>query len=689
MMKTNKNHMTFRFAALLLLLSLLASVFCFTLPAVAAPDEETEETSGEETEAETEYPYMHDLEYLTDWEGGDLIVRVEWETEEPIVIFVSPDYEEFNPREEKEGTQVSRSGKALYYLISDAAEGKWMIRHDDLSNKTIKVMVTGSDEMFAVENLTARADGDRCRFSFDLIADEDFSFTYEIYLGTDVGGIGTLIGEASAYTNTTVENYFDLDAFGTYDRYVLYVRAYYYNGTVDIWDDAYSAPFSYQNGSQPRTDTNGLLLEIHPDSCAAIFRWEPESRYSYLPAFFAKTVREEGKPASYADEADYFEEITDTDVTSFRYSYGTAEAIRAEFSERGYYDSGYSVPISAEVDLTSLPKIVFEERDTTNRRTVSFTPEGFPDRTLLTVSDGTGTTTVFPENGTTVEVEIPEGETTVSVRFAVEEGIEVVYEKTIFRDTIPPLIYMAEDYSDVTTENETYIITGTVTDAVTFTIGGTTVTPAADGKFSFEAKLSEGRNVLDAVASDVLGNSALYTVVITRLGGSPVIEDIVDDALGNPPRTLTAMLNGAAGVGKYAVGIASLTIALILGILFTVSAAQEKKGKKTDICLILHRILAVPGVVGLGTAAYQFIQWRRFNAFNTEVGFVDIVNSSVERAYGLLRTEQTYKKAFLICAIATAAILALIALVMFVIRPLLKKRSGAGSGDENPGTTEQ
>lgn len=580
-MKTNMNKTTFRIASLLLLLlAVLASLFCLALPSVAVPDEETEETSDEETEAETEYPYMRELEYLTDWEGGDMIVRVEWETEEPIVIFVSPDYEEFNPREEKEGTQVSRSGKALYYLISDAAEGRWMIRHDDLTNKTIKVMVTGSDEMFAVENLTARADGDRCRFSFDLIADEDFSFTYEIYLGTDVGGIGTLIGEASAYTNTTVENYFDLDAFGTFDRYVLYVRAYYYNGEVDIWDDAYSAPFSYQNGSQARTDTEGLVLEIHPDSCAAIFRWEPEYRYSYLPAFFAKTVREEGKPASYADEADYFEEITDTDVTSFRYSYGTAEAIRAEFSEKGYYDSFYSVPASAEVDLTNLPKIVFEEKEATNRKTFTFMPDGFPDRTLLTVSNGEGTTTVFSENGTAVEVEIPEGETTVSVRFTIGEGIEVVYEKTVVRDTIPPLIYMAEDYSDVRTENETYIITGTVTGAAAFTIGGKTVTPAADGKFSFEAKLTEGRNVLDAIASDTLGNSALYTVIITRLGGSSVIGDVADSTFGNPPRTLTAMLNGATGIGKYAVGISSLAISMILGILFTVSAAKEKKAKR-------------------------------------------------------------------------------------------------------------
>lgn len=620
------------------------------------------------SEAKTEGP----LEFGELEEQQDITIVIEWDNEEPKVFFTSPSGNVYNVRNAYENTSLEEGDNALYFTIRNAEPGLWFITYDSGSNDYFSAYLQEEVGCFYISEVYANMrKNDICEVTFTTVSNENRYYHYEVYLTADQFTEGELVSNGSGYTNETVKVSFDMSSHGSYDKYLAYVKVFYTEDEIDVFDNMVSAPFSYENNNVAETKTKNLRLEIRPDEYTVTVFWSPEYNMTYLPAFFAKKIRENSNVSSYADDADYYEEITDTNTDSLSFIYNLADEIKVYFSEKRNYNP-FSNPRIFTVDLNSLPVITFEDGDVTNHSTYRIHYSGFTSRTLLTISNGAGTATVFAEGEGDFEAEIPEYTSTLTVSYSPENDVTVIYEKEITRDTTPPALYMSEDYSGIRTDKESFTITGTVRDCYSLTVGGQEVTPDASGNFSYSIPLSIGTNEIDIIASDVSGNSTLCKISIIRTtSGSLYIEEKTssDDTTCRSV-AIPSILRKLSGKMQLIIGGAALLTAAAIAVISTI---MLRKNQKSNVIKALHRLLAVFLVVSLIITGYFIYAWRTYYNFNTDVSFTEIIKEDADEAYSLLKEETQYKNYTIISSIVSGGLVALIAVLMFAVKPLIGK----------------
>ena len=618
-----------------------------------------------------------------------LVISIEWENEEdpPYVVFEAPDGTLYNPAEEREGTIVSSGFTTIYYCIEDAPAGDWYVIYDKKSNERIYIYPIKDSPVFAITDLTVSdISTDSCKVSFSVPYDEDRSFNYKIYLSASDSERGQEIGSSWAYTNQPVEYTIDMKSHQTYDSYRVYVYAYFNAGGVDIYDGVYSDPFSYINKDQAEVNTP-VSLGIMPDDLTVTINYEPEWNYYYLAAVFVKSIPEGGTEAVWTEEPYFFEESHDNSHKSFTFSYGDAEEIRVEFSEKYMSRGVYSTPKVWNIDLTGIPKITFEDSETTNKDTIRVDYEGFDTQTkgIVTVTgyngsdidkEEPGTTDVSLKDSGSFLVEIPEDNSLVSLEFNYAEDIAVRYEKEIFRDITAPRIYMSEDYSDVTATGDTYIVSGTVTGAENLTIGSEQVAVDAGGSFVHEISLSDGENVIPVVASDAAGNSAQYTIKITKKGAASAATDNTgdksSDSTDDSGKSLPGKIKDLLGpVADYLAGILALVIALVI---ILIAVFTWKKGNETPAGTAVFRLLSVLTVISFISTAVVSVIYFVLRKRNNSFAFAEKAVSSVSDAYVLLEREKTLMHASIIGA-CIFGILAIATATVGIIRHVKSKKA--------------
>ncbi len=618
-----------------------------------------------------------------------LVISIEWENEDdpPYVVFEAPDGTLYNPAEEREGTMVSSGFTTIYYCIEEAPAGDWYVIYDKKSNEKIYIDPVKNSSVFAITDLTVSdIDTDSCKVSFTIPYDEDRSFNYKIYLTASDSERGQEIGSAWARTNQPVEYTVDMKSHQTYDSYRVYVYAYFNTDGVDIFDAVYSEPFSYINKDQAEVHTP-VSLGIMPDDLTVTINYEPEWNYHYLAAVFVKSVPEGGTEAVWDEEPYFFEESDNNSHKSFTFSYGDAEEIRVEFSEKYMSRGVYSTPKTWTIDLKQIPKVSFENIEATNKDSIEVDYEGFTAQTkgIVTVAGANGSDIDKEEPGTAAVslkdsgsflVEIPEDNSLVSLEFNYAEDIAVRYEKEIFRDITAPRIYMSEDYSDVTATEDTYIVSGTVTGAESLTIGAEQVTVDAGGSFVYEIKLSAGENVIPVVASDAAGNSARYTIKITKKDVASAETDNTgdksSDSSDDSSKSLPDKIKDLLGpVADYIAGILAFVIALVI---ILIAVFTWKKGNETPAGTAAFRLLAVLTVISFISTAVVSVIYFVLKKRNNSFAFAEKAVSSVSDAYVLLEREKTLMHASIIGA-CIFGILAIATVTVGIIRHVKSKKA--------------
>ena len=108
-----------------------------------------------------------------------------------------------------------------------------------------------------------------------------------------------------------------------------------------------------------------------------------------------------------------------------------------------------------------------------------------------------------------------DGEHTVHVQVRNTLGIVGEASDSILLDTTPPLITF-ETKEGVRTDRSSYKVKGHVEPGATLVFADGLVPVEADGSFVVEVPLVVGSNLIDLVATDDLGNSAMGAVTIER-----------------------------------------------------------------------------------------------------------------------------------------------------------------------------
>ena len=104
-------------------------------------------------------------------------------------------------------------------------------------------------------------------------------------------------------------------------------------------------------------------------------------------------------------------------------------------------------------------------------------------------------------------------------------GLSTTVTRIVIRDTRAPTLTIAGPQNGLLTQAGSVTISGTVADStpLTLTVNGTAVTPDASGHWSLVVGLSQGGNVLIALATDAAGNTTNSSVSVTRDSQAPVI----------------------------------------------------------------------------------------------------------------------------------------------------------------------
>jgi hypothetical protein len=94
----------------------------------------------------------------------------------------------------------------------------------------------------------------------------------------------------------------------------------------------------------------------------------------------------------------------------------------------------------------------------------------------------------------------------------------------VMPDTTPPVISLTNPIDDTITDVPTITVSGTTEFGVHLVVNGIVVDVASDGTFEFLLALSEGENIITAIAADASDNSATDTVTVTYVNPTPILE---------------------------------------------------------------------------------------------------------------------------------------------------------------------
>lgn len=563
-------------------------------------------------------------------EPHDIAVSIEWENDQPDVYLVAPDGTKYLPDEEREDTDITKGTGYIYYYIEMAQAGQWNIVYDKKNNESLDIEVSDINPLLSIEDLTVSNITEKdatVTFSAEF-GEQRTYYKYEIYItaDSDPASRGEKVYNGGAYTGNQVSHTINLSKYSTSSNFRVFVYAYVAINGVDISDSLYSDTFSYVNPKMKELSTP-VSLVIEPDATTVYVNWEPAYNTTYMPAFFSYSDSQ-----SIPSEPDYFIEINGRNTSTYEYNYGLAEGIKVNFSEK---PSGgvYCTPKEFIVSIKNLPSVTFEENtDSTNKESILMNYEGFMSKTSATVDINGEEDAVTFDGAGSLRVVLNEGENTISVSFEYAPDVYVVYKKEVFRDSTPPRIYMSQDYRNVVTNEDKYTVSGIVSEASKFTIGGEDVALLPDGSFSHTLSLSKGVNTFEAIATDVVGNSALYTISVTK-GGSSLM-----------PFDVSGKGGFLGSIKTFLPGIIAGVIALLLIVWALISWRKDRKMSPINSVMVLMIVL---DVLCVAASVCGYFMWKQQSDINMSGEFINAVTNSITDAYQMLKLEGFFRALFL------------------------------------------
>src|SRR5206468_9468049 len=161
--------------------------------------------------------------------------------------------------------------------------------------------------------------------------------------------------------------------------------------------------------------------------------------------------------------------------------------------------------------------------------------DGVTNTAALTVSGTAPTAATVTVNGIAVTVDSVTGAFSTALTLALGPNtIDVVatdaagnagrVSHTVVLDTSGPTLLNVRSSEPARTNQDSTVVSGTAGEAVSgLTVAGLSVAVRADGSFAVRMPLVEGANSFAVAATDLAGNSASVTVVVTRDTVAPTI----------------------------------------------------------------------------------------------------------------------------------------------------------------------
>jgi len=451
-------------------------------------------------------------------EPTSIVFSIEWEGEEPVFTLTAPDGRTIDATATDEDIAIVRFERAYMILVRDAMAGSWRLTYDKGANESITVMVDEYMEGFWITEYEVGAPAEGALpVSFLVEHDENVSYSYTLSLALQEGGADRALYSGTAKTNEPIELDLSLDDVNSHEHYVLKLYVAYEHEGAEYFDLAYSEPFTYANESSMEAMRD---IDLYADIQSETLTIEWGSYLPYGANDVLITVTEAGM-----EEPSFLQSFQrDQTFVSIPYS-PEADWTRVEARWRGR-DGLLSDPLVKMIEpgtgfqLTlGLPNEDEMHPIVTSARQLSFEyARAVDQQVLITIDDVSEQITLQGDGERWVDLQ--EGYHTISISYTDEDGVQWTHERELYVDVVPPMLEVYVPFDGITTEMDSFIITGETDPNAILLVNGAAVELSQGGRFTAEIPLEKGDNRITITSSDPAGNESSMQGVIRRGGAS-------------------------------------------------------------------------------------------------------------------------------------------------------------------------
>lgn len=498
-------------------------------------------------------------------EVQDIVIWIEWDVEQPTVVFLAPDGREYDPTVATDDTASGTGENALYYTIRGAQAGQWNVRYDKGNNTQLDITIQEFATPLYIDYLTLDSvSGDRLPVRFLVSSpegEEDRRYQYRISAMVDHTGVEKSLYDSYAYTGSEESVTVDLSSLASHSAYLLKLYVWYEQDGAEIFDFVFSDPFSYTN-SDADSQAKDFDLTVAPENGLIWVTMWDLSRYtdSVMVAVFENG---EAEPAM-------FDEYQPDQLAELQLAYDpTATEVAVEVAVE--YDGIYAAPVRKSFTPSKLG-ISIPEGNAFNSQVLPISYTGMSGQLVDIAVNSDHNEVVLTGDGS-LDLSLIDDWNALKISYTDSQGIHWLLERDIYIDRVPPLLTMSQNYDNMTTQETTLTITGTVSDYHSVTVNGQTATVDANGLFSLDLALTEGANTVEVVASDKLGNQARYTAQV--FCGTTQEEYVATEEAKEVPGGLLEVLAGPGSFWPLLISSGFCLVILVYAFIF-----WRKEGKK-------------------------------------------------------------------------------------------------------------
>lgn len=568
----------------------------------------------------------------------DLTVMFTYEGDKPQITLLSPSGKEYAEGISGETELLAAHGEGWStYKILAAEPGTWRVRCDKKNNEYVDYSLVDEVDGLCIRSFEVLGIGDgQAKLSFDVGMGEEEQIRYHyritVIAGEDTSA-GKQVAEGNAYTQTPMEVTVSL-ALSDYENYRFLLETTAVDG-LEMYDSMLSEPFAYVNpGTPDRMEDFSVMLDAHAGSCRV--NWE-EFAKGYSTEYYLVAV------ADGDTDNPIYTENTRSRETVFYYPAGT-EKLTVELYYR--WNDILSAAVTKEMNLQEeLLGLVTEEQTAAAQLELTYRTA---ERTSLEVTVNGQSGTYFIEDAGTIYFPLQEGTNRIEASFQGRNRVTYCISGTVYRDNMPPVLTLFEDYDGMTFRQGSAVIAGSVKNAARLLINDTEVALGEDGTFSHAVTLGEGANCVTIVAESPsgIGNSRTMQLLYEKGG---------------------AVTGTETGWKSLLIALGVSAVIILYTLIFVRRSEKPRKERRGGVLRsLLTAFLVLAGALDAAAiAAYVFLY-----RFNNSRQYVELVRESLEKAARYL----DYQELAMMAVLALSGVLLLSLLAFLLVRHFAKKR---------------
>ena len=582
-------------------------------------------------------------------EISNVAVNIQFDVEEPLAYFVSPDGTKYTKRNAKQYRMTFESGKNfICYYIRDAQPGKWRIVYDKKKNKKLDIHFSDFVDTLKIDSLSfEKQKNELLPVNFKCSYPSNENFQYEIYAvtlkkGKECGS--KLLGSGSAETNEKCQETLDLTSLNTFNKYYIKLEVYMDVYGLETQDQKITdMSFSYkQKDSMPPmseckfcVDVFGKQLNVDWSDCNV-------TADKYIVAIFDKENTQDP----------LFYQTLNSESCSTMFQIDTeVDQLRAQIS---YQNNG----LTSEIFETYIPLkknkyyVQFDTEEITNSKQLKISYK-VPKRTEMRFFINEIEQKKTVEGESIISLNLQENQNDCYLYYNTNTNITYMLHRIVSVDSIAPNFTFLEKYSGIKTYDKTFKIVGNTETDATLYINDKEFPIDSAGYFSVGLDLGYGNNIFEVKVRDVAGNIAKQSISITRLTDSSLLQKINFQGFSKLWITIGVFLG-------------TLFIGIFLLILYDKKMKKNPKQPRRNLCIVHCSMLLIALI---GSIIMEVFVVRKSILYGKMIytrAYYSLVKESVEKAY-----EAT--QYFRFCIILSMILLVFALLIFLGIKRCIRK----------------